>query len=477
MNDKVKIPVEGQSLSKILLSAIKEPLLLVDRDGQLIFLNQSLRAQLGLHLDASLPDIHEIWPDFTLAQLRFDSQSTRLKHVTNSATLEFSYIAHKLVNASWLILLEDAYGKQKNFHAERLRTLGILAGGVAHDFNNILTGILGHVSYLKAILPANGAHSESLSAVEEGSKKASTITQQILNFSRLRTVEEFTRVDVTELTQKTVLLLRGAIPPRYEVRTNLAKTSLYIDGVEGRLAQVLVNLVMNARAALGDDGIIEISVSSEEVDGEKLVVLKVADNGEGIPAEVLERIFEPYFSTKVEGTGLGLATVADIVSEHSGEIAIDSEVGKGTTVTVRLPMLLPAQAEISRGPAPLLGGNERVLIIDDEASVRSVISMSLSHLGYQVEVAMSGVEAVELFKTKPDGYDLVIVDMLMPKLSGEEVFFELRRLNPEVQVLMISGYSSEESIDNVLASGGRGFIQKPFTIDQLASKVRECLDT
>jgi two-component system cell cycle sensor histidine kinase/response regulator CckA len=362
---------------------------------------------------------------------------------------------------------------------------------VAHDFNNILAGILGHVSYLKMILPGAGPHVESLAAVEEGAKKASSITQQILNFSRLDPSERPTRLDLNSLVGRTVGLLRGAISPEYNLECAAASRPIGIVAVEGKMAQVIINLAINARDAIATNGKILVAVGECSDPGElaeafggsdlsarRYAVLSVTDNGSGMPPEVVGRIFEPYFSTKKgRGTGLGLSTVAAIVREFGGAIVVDSAVGRGTTFAVYFPLL---EAEASGASADLDDaalprGTERILIVDDEYPIRNVLSVSLQHLGYAVDTAASGSEALEKY-IRPGDYDLVLLDMLMPVLSGEETFFKLRSVDSAARVLVISGYTSERSVRNILEHGGLDFLPKPFTIDDLSRKVRECID-
>lgn len=381
----------------------------------------------------------------------------------------------------------------ENLHNQRIDTLGRLAGGVAHDFNNILTGILGHVSYLKAILPKEGNHSESLSSIEEGAKRASTITQQILNFSRVDGKEKASKVDLGQVVTKTFALLRGAIHPRYQLFCEVPEEPVFVVADEGKLSQVVINLVMNAKDALKNDG--EIKVALKEVNNEQLLtkILKdqeklsevyalftVTDNGQGMSEEIKEKIFEPYFTTKKQhGTGLGLATVDAIIKLYGGGIYVDSVLNAGTTIEVAFPVLVEEKTKEKKSKEAVKrieGGDERILIIDDEAPVRNVLSVSLEHLGYTVETASSGVEGIQKYQNTSPKFDIVLLDMIMPKLSGEETFTSLKELNPDIKVLIISGYAAPEAIQSILDRGGRGFVPKPFSIEELARRVRDALD-
>jgi CheY-like chemotaxis protein len=365
----------------------------------------------------------------------------------------------------------------------------MLAGGVAHDFNNILAGIIGHTSYLKTILASASGSADSLRSIEDGAKKASLIIQQILNFSRLELVEVAVACDLGLVAQRTVALLRAAINPDIAIKLELPNDPVFVLGVEAKIAQVIVNLVVNARDAIVGEGriTVRVDVGQSKSSTREMGLIQVIDSGEGMSPETLKRAFEPYFSTKRDrGTGLGLATVHTIIEQCNGEIDVSSSLGNGTTFTIYFP-LKGAQLDdrsddqdmvrAAQEGAPLRSlSHEKILIVDDESPVRQVLSLSLQHLGYSVEVAQSGIEAIDRMEKRGERFDLVILDMLMPQLSGEEVFFRLQALQPDLRALIISGYSSEEAVENILVHGGKGFLQKPFTMSELSHKVRECLE-
>lgn len=378
------------------------------------------------------------------------------------------------------------------FHTQRLETLGLLAGGVAHDFNNILTGMLGHVAYLRHILPHNGEHSESVAAIEEGALRASSLTQQILKFSKLDSQEVTSRVELGDLVTRVLALMKSAIPAGVSTCVVVPKSPTSVIASEAQLTQVVINLIVNARDAIQGAGEISIAVlgrcSPEQVKalfGEEppapaygAVVVK--DSGEGMDEAVRARLFEPYFTTKKErGTGLGLYTVNSIVKQLGGAIEVESIKGQGSEFRIVLPVVVdeaqPAEARQSQAGGLARGNGERILVVDDEYAVRNVLGLSLTHLGYNVQTAESGLEAIEKFSGSEGPFELVILDLLMPGLSGEEVFLRLKMLRSDVRVLIVSGFSSEGTVERILAVGGKDFIQKPFSIDVLARKVRGCL--
>jgi two-component system cell cycle sensor histidine kinase/response regulator CckA len=490
------LPMTTRSTTALLLEALPEPHCFINRQGECLGANVGFARLVGATPgDLEGRSVSDFWPD---------------PHKIRWETREFSAEFHPFSGGSVLVKLATFSGElllvrvlasfsdddsSKVFHDQRLETLGILAGAVAHDFNNILTGILGHYAYLQHVLPHEGSHAESLKAIEEGALRASSLSQQILQFSRADTETSGAKVDLGEVVTRVCVLLKSAIPSQIRLRFEPPARAVSVIGSEAQLSQVIINLVINARDAIVGQGEILIAVerrcSSDEVSrlfgtepaASAYSALVVRDTGEGMDAETRERLFEPYFTTKgAKGTGLGLATVNSIVKRLGGAIEVESERGQGTEFRVVLPVVDDSagdghQAGVHvRDEGPLPGYGERILVVDDEYAVRNVLGLSLSHLGYAVETAGSGLEALEKYQAANYGFALVILDMLMPGMSGEEVFNRLKQLNSCVRVLLVSGFSSEEVVHRILSQGGRDFIQKPFAIDVLARKVRGCLE-
>ena len=365
---------------------------------------------------------------------------------------------------------------------KKLESLGIIAGSIAHDLNNILTGILGHVSYLR--ISSQESSNESLQAIEDGAKRAASMTQRILEYARGQE-GSLELVNFSKIIQTELNVIKTSLTDSIDLIVNIEDEQLCVMGDEDRLSQLVINLVVNARDALPEGGSIKIEVKTESVEEDdlnissgKYVCLRVVDNGLGIDEEVKPRIFEPFFTTKSDkGTGLGLATVYSITCEHQGIITLESEKGKGTAFNVYLPHCDDlAEEEEESNSEDLPRGSERILVVDDEETVRTILEKSLEFLGYQVDVAENGLRGLELFEENANAYDLVILDMIMPEMSGDEVFMELKKINKNVAVLLASGYASDERTAAVMEAGGRGFIQKPFAIEDLAEEVRRCLD-
>ena len=475
-----------------ILENLPEPHCVVSRDLTCLGVNTSFATLLGadpaeiVGSQASL-----FWPDVERIPWSNREFSTEFKPAGRSPLLVriATFGGDVLVIRILSTFSEDRASEV--FHGQRLETLGLLAGGVAHDFNNLLTGILGHLAYARSVLPGEGGHVESLAAIEEGALRAASLTQQILKFSRIDGGEISTKVDVVDIISRISTLIKSAIPSEIRLSWEPLANPLYVMASEAYLSQVVINLIVNARDAIKGRGTIEVAVDrlcsaqeigelfGEEPPAATYCALVVRDTGEGMDDEVKERLFEPYFTTKKEGgTGLGLSTVNSIVKQLGGSIVVRSERHKGTEFRIVLPSVQDESREErddDESAGPIRGRGERILIIDDEYAVRNVLGLSLSHLGSEIVTASSGLEGVEIYAGERGAFDLVILDILMPGLSGEDVFIRLRKMNPDVRVLLVSGFSSGEVVARILSEGGRDFIQKPFLIDILSRKVRGCL--
>ena len=476
---------------KSAFNSLPEPLLVISRSGTVIFANVGFNSLVGS--TESGDRVGRFWPDvdkvtweyreFASEFIKADGSPFPVKLVTYPGDLLLVRVIGSI----------DSLHDRRFTHQQRLETLGMLAGGVTHDFNNVLTGIIGHIAYLKTILPEKGQHSESIAAVEDGVAKASQISQQILKFSRLEGAEESVRVDMCQFVVRTSQLIKGAIPSECDFSWIVPSAKLEVLGGEARLAQILINLIVNARDALDGRGTIcaeleavhdrvelEHVFHSSELPSDAYARLRVVDTGQGMPDEIVARIFEPYFSTKADrGTGLGLTTVKSIVAECGGAIHVNSKVGHGTTFSVYLPLIKETDtsaATTDEEDSLPRGCGESLLVVDDEHTVRNVLRLSLEHLGYVVTTATTGDEAITCFQEASKSFDLVVLDMIMPGKSGDEVFAHIRKLDPKVRTLLISGFSSERAVNEALENGALDYLPKPFTMEVLADKVRRCLD-
>lgn len=393
----------------------------------------------------------------------------------------------------WDVTKQRALEEQLR-QAQKMEAVGQLAGGIAHDFNNLLTVILGNVQLLRGSLPPGHASLELLTATETAARRAADLTGKMLGFSR-RTILRLEPVNVNDTIEETLALLRRTIDPRIQLRTRLAPNLGLVRADPNQLHQVLVNLCLNARDAMPKGGTLQLETENLVLDGPAVanqlearsgtfIHLRVQDTGTGIAPETMSRIFEPFFTTKKpgQGTGLGLAMVFGIVKQHLGWIDCASTVGQGTTFDIFLPCYQAApaaHAEPDREPTDHLPcqGHEKILLVDDEAMIRNLAQVILQQQGYRVHLAANGLDALELYQREPGGFDLVILDLTMPGLSGRDTYRQLVHVDPAVQVLFASGYSA----DRVPGAGSDeehvlGFVPKPYNPTDLVQAVRTALD-
>jgi two-component system, cell cycle sensor histidine kinase and response regulator CckA len=363
--------------------------------------------------------------------------------------------------------------------SQKLEAVGRLAGGIAHDFNNLLTVVLGNLELVRCGAATGAEADEMLGAVERAAKQAADLTKQMLGFARrqpLRTVP----VDLNALVRDAIGLLRRTIDPRITVRfqPTVGLHSVAADPVQ--LQQILMNLCLNARDAMPDGGTLTLETANADApaEGRAMVRLSVTDTGVGMTDEVRAKVFDPFFTTKGvgQGTGLGLAVVYGVAKAHGGWVDVTSAPGAGSRFDVFLPQGPTTEDRGRRGAAGRgavpRGGGETVLVADDESAVRDLAKTALEMAGYRVLVAADGAEAVEVFRAAKGQVALAVLDASMPKLSGRQVFEEIRRLDPAVKVLFASGYHSAGLQAD--APGVRA-LNKPYTPSQLAAAVHEAL--
>ncbi len=374
--------------------------------------------------------------------------------------------------------------------AQKMEAIGTLAGGIAHDFNNILGAILGYASFIKKGLPEGDSLRSDAETVERSALRGAELTRQLLAFARGGRYE-LKPLSVNASVKEVVQLLSRTVNKAIAIHPALEAQLPPIEGDGGQIQQLLLNLCLNACEAMPGGGFLTVETRTICMDGERAfrelgksagtyVLLSVTDTGRGMDSETQERIFEPFYSTKKDQpgrkhSGLGLAVVFGIVKGHDGVIRVESEVGRGTTFRIWLPARTGAVVETPPAEAAAERGSETVLVVDDEAWLRDILERVLSSAGYKVLLASTGNEALELFRSHKQ-IDLVILDMVMPGLNGSKTFELLKREDPDVCVLISSGYSEQGEAQELLASGARGFIQKPFMFQDILARVRTVLD-
>ena len=393
-------------------------------------------------------------------------------------------------------LQRDAQEKDKKKLETRLRqvqkmeAIGTLAGGIAHDFNNILAAIIGYAEMVKMKLPEDSEVLSDLDQVLKSGIRAKTLVQQILAFSREQELEQ-RPLQLKYIVKETLKLIRSTLPSDIEIKEDIAKDVGIVNADPTQMQQVIMNLCTNAGHAMQKEGgVLLVGLGNVElddiaaaqyidIDPGTYLRLTVSDTGSGMTPEVNEHIFDPYFTTKEKGvgTGMGLSMVHGIVKNHNGEITVYSEPGKGSTFHVYLPIIRETeeQPEVLEKETPSTG-HESILLVDDEPALAELEKQMLERFGYEVAVRMSGIDALEMFRSQPDRFDLVITDMTMPKMMGDRLAKKLVEIRPDIPIIICTGYSERMSEEKAKRIGVKALIMKPFVIKDLVKTVRKVID-
>ncbi|UCG79679.1 MAG: PAS domain-containing protein, partial [Desulfobacterales bacterium] len=372
--------------------------------------------------------------------------------------------------------------------AQKLKAIGTLAGGIAHNFNNLLMGILGHVSLMSLEADIPNAIQKRLNDIQKLVISGSKLTSQLLGYAREGKYEVKT-VSLNQLVKQSCDTF-GMTHKQIGVHLELADNLFFVEADPSQLEQVLLNLLINAADAIPDNGDIMLktmNTTHEDMESNvydpkpgKYVLLTVTDTGMGMDKKIMEHIFEPFFTTKEmginRGIGLGLASVYGIIKGHDGYIDVASEKGHGTTFKIYLPASENEAQELTKTADEIFEGTGTVLLVDDEESVLEVGRELLEVIGYQVLVARDGKEAIEVYGKNRDKVDIVILDLVMPTMGGGKAYDRMKEINPDIKVLLSSGFSVERGASEILKRGCNGFIQKPFNVKELSGKIREILD-
>jgi PAS domain S-box-containing protein len=371
--------------------------------------------------------------------------------------------------------------------AQKMEAIGTLAGGIAHDFNNLLMAIQGNISMLLMHCDSSHPHQERLKKIERYIENGSKLTSQLLGYAR-KGQYEVKPLDLNRVIEETAQTF-GRMKKEIRFYFNLAPDLPPVEADSSQIEQVLMNLFLNAADAMPGGG--DLTVTTESVDhvrSESLlynprpgryVLMSIRDTGIGMDEQTKERIFEPFFTTKEmgRGTGLGLASVYGIVKGHQGFIEVDSAISGGTTFHIHLPASERAIPEsIGAGTETIVRGEGTILLVDDEEGILEIGKSMLESLGYQVIIARTGEEALACYENLKERIDLVLLDMIMPGMSGGKVYDRMKAINPQASVLLISGYSIEGEAREILSRGCNGFIQKPFKIKELSRRIRDCIE-
>ena len=387
---------------------------------------------------------------------------------------------------------EKEINLSKMEHVQRLESLGVLAGGIAHDFNNILTAIMGNVALASHQLPETSPANTYIEQITQASQKAANLCKQMLAYSgKGKFVVK--PINLSELVDELSQLLKVTIAKNVVLRLDLSKQLPPIDADVTQMQQVIMNLVINAAEAIGQNsGSISIATGvtsidkaylaetfiDEDLEEGQYIYLEVSDTGCGMDEETHAKIFEPFFTTKFTGRGLGMAAILGIVRGHKGAIKSYSELNKGTTFKVFFPRSKEASVPISLDEKIKESWHSQgvVLVIDDEETIREVAVSMLKDMGLEALTAADGIEGVEIFKHHHEDIDAVLLDMTMPRMGGEDTFSALRRIDPDVKVILSSGYNEQDATNRFAGKGLAGFLQKPYTPEQLATQLAKIFD-
>jgi len=373
--------------------------------------------------------------------------------------------------------------------AHKMEAIGTLAGGIAHDFNNILAAILGYADMATDNIPDNSPAKSQIGQVVKAGNRAKELVKHILSFSRKETLERVP-INIDRVVSEALKLIRASLPTTIKIKQNISSQCGVICADATQIHQIVMNLCTNAAQAMDESGgILDIELNSSQLFTDDLleepslkpgqyVRLSIKDNGVGIEQKYIDRIFDPYFTTKgvSQGSGMGLAVVSGIVKSHEGVITVDSEQGVGTIFNVYFPMVKTRVKKKARDVDSLQSGTEKILIVDDEVSMVELTKLQIEPLGYQVTTQTSSKQALELFRSQPDAFDLVISDQTMPDLTGEKLATKMMEIRPNIPIIISSGYSPKMDAEKAAALGISAFIMKPTDKNELAQTIRRVLD-
>ncbi len=374
-------------------------------------------------------------------------------------------------------------------HSQKLEAIGTLAGGIAHDFNNILSILMGYTELSLRAIPSEHVAHNHITHIEKAITRARDIIQQLLTFSRKVDILK-KPVDIGPIISEALAFLRSTIPANIDIRLNLDINKEMILADPSQMHQVIMNLCVNAAQALQNrDGIITITVGTRHLSPDKIencsslpegnyVAIDINDNGPGIPQEIAGRIFDPYFTTrgKQKGSGMGLAVVHGIIKNHDGCITMRSNPEQGTTFTVYLPIVRTKTDTAVNTSDTNSTGSESILFVDDEADITEIGKLMLEDRGFQVKTEVNPIDALNTFRSNPDVYDCIITDMTMPNMTGDTLFREIRKIRPNIPVILCTGHSEFINEENAQEMGISAFMHKPLHCNDLINKIRTVID-
>jgi PAS domain S-box-containing protein len=499
---------QSEEKYRTVLETSLDPIVVYDMEGKVTFFNPAftrifgwtLEDRLGKKMDLFVPE--ETWPETQkmiekviagesfsgFETLRYTKERS-IVHVSMSAAIYKDQNGNPIGS---VINLRDITEQKKLegqlHHALKMESIGTLAGGIAHDFNNIIGIILGNSELAMDDIPEGNPARFNLKEILTASRRAKDMVRQLLSFAR-KTQLEKKPTNIIPIVKDSLKLLRSSLPTSIELRQNIAENVCTILADPTQINQILINLCTNADHSMPDGGIIEVTLENVKLNEDTTaqykdltpgwyVNLTVRDTGHGISPKEMNRIFDPYFTTKElgKGTGMGLSVVHGIVKGHNGLITVESELGKGSSFSIFFPAI-EKEAIVETEPGEdLPTGDERILFIDDEPSLAEMGHQRLERLGYKVESTTSPIEALNLFRSKPDRFDLVITDLTMPEMTGDKLLKEIINIRPDIPIILCTGFSEKIDEKKANAIGAAHYLEKPMDQRDFAFKIRKVLD-
>ncbi len=496
---------ESEARYRKVLEASPDPIIVYDMNGCTTYINPAFTKLFGWTIDdiymqkvcyvpedckadtRKLIELAADGKDFTAVETRRLTKSGKVIDVSISAAI-WRDLSGEPVGS--VVTLRDITEKKeleaRLIQAHKMEAIGILAGGIAHDFNNLLMGLHGTASLMLSETDKQNPLYQKLLNMEHYIKSGAELTRQLLGFAQGGKYE-IKPTNVNTLIEQSAEMF-GRTKKQIRINLDLIEALWVVEVDQVQIEQVLLNLYVNAWQAMPEGGELKVqtenvtledeSIRTKKLSQSRYIKISVADTGIGMDENILQKIFDPFFTTKGKGkgTGLGLASTYGIIKNHGGIIEVRSKKGHGTTFTIYLPASETSVVGQSSIPDQVVPGSETILLIDDEEMIRDVGGEMLLDLGYQVLVAGSGEEGLQIYETKSVPIDLVILDLIMPGTGGKETFDRLRKMDPQAKVLLASGYSVDGQATAILQRGCNGFIQKPFDMKQLSRKIREVLE-
>jgi PAS domain S-box-containing protein len=487
---------------------LKDTFLVMDLEGRIIKWNKALSTATGYtdlelaglgHADLTTPDYLQLQQETISKVLRHGSASMEGVLLTREGqTIPYEYAGSLLcdsmgeaigITVTGRDISERKTMEKQLIHSQKMEAIGTLAGGIAHDFNNLLTVISGYGNLMQMKMAEDTPLRNELDQILAASEKAAFLVNRLLTFSRKLEIN-LTNVNLPDIVRNLEKFLARIIGEDIQLSVSVDEETLFVKADINQIEQILMNLATNARDAMPDGGTLDIELGRAVLDGASFrelgfgragtyALIAVRDNGQGIDSETQQHIFEPYFTTKDlgKGTGLGLPIVYGIVKQHGGYITVESTEGQGATFRIFIPLLEQSQELDQRPSLNLQPGRETILLAEDEESVRKILNMMLSSLGYNVIEACNGLEAIEVFKTQRDTIDLLLFDIVMPEMNGMTAYKEICKCAPRMKVLFMSGYPADGIFNRSDLPEHAAVIAKPIQNHELASRIRQLFAT